>query len=103
MYSTSVIGAFGSIVSNRMHWMTTGSGRIGLQKWWIGPIVSPFTTCGAVTWTSKPREGRGAAASSWPRAGAAAATMSPTARMNVRIMDRLLFLVLFLDRPEAAG
>ena len=49
MYSTSVIGAFASIVSKRMHWMTTGSERIGLQKWWIGPIVSPFTTCGAVT------------------------------------------------------
>ncbi len=75
--------------------MITGSGWIGLQKWWIGPIVSPSTTCGAVTWTSKPRDGRGAAASSWPLAGAAAAKASPSARTHVRIMKCLLFLLLF--------
>src|SRR5687767_9644294 len=95
MYSTSVIGAFGSIVSKSMHWMITGSGWIGLQKWWIGPIVSPFRTRGAVTWTPKPREGCGAGASPWPRAGSAAAPASPTASMQVRIIEASPFLGLF--------
>ena len=71
MYSTSVIGAFASIDSKRMHWMTTARND-RFAEVMDRPIVTPSTTCGAVTWTSKPSEGLVAAASSWLRAGTAA-------------------------------